>query len=256
MVTSRQVFPLTATIYRDLAFSSAIVIPRISLLAAATGGDPATFILTSPHLYSATPAAAATGEDPAASNPKISSLPVPQEAATGGDPASSALHSPLAPTYCFPPFPTFDPGETLEIISEIWPAFGDLRSAASAARLGRFRLAVGALLSEARVTFCSELLLACGLATLRPLHATPAATIHSWARFLLIRGAPLLCSQWSWSAGQFSILEADLARLVSSVPWAPCAATHTVHFASLTSPQIPFPNVFCPFFHAIRAGCP
>ena len=227
---------------------------------AATGGDPASYSYTSPRMGFSPVHAATTGEDPAAPIPTTSSQISTQEAATSGDPASLALSSPSLspPAYSFSRFPVLEPSATLDIVAQIWPAFGELRSAAASARLGRFRLAVGAMISEARVTFCAELLAARTLLRPHTAHSTPAPAIHCWARFLLVRGAPLLRSRWSWSAEQCLILESHLSCLVSRTPWAPCIAFPPPLFITPppSSPAVPFPTVFCAFFHAIRIGCP
>ena len=65
--------------------------------------------------------------------------------ATGGDPPASVLQ--------------FSPhlGAALlaqpDCVSSVWPAFGDLRSAARATKPSRFRLVVSATTSEARLVF-------------------------------------------------------------------------------------------------------
>ena len=176
--------------------------------AAATGGDPAAPALSSPHFQ----------------NPTGGTEPPPlQAAATGGNPA--------ALVYSFPHFPLLNTASILDTVAQIWPAFGDLRSAASAPRAGRLRDAISTLLAEARVIFFSELLTVCGTPALQHhTQSTPGAAVHSWARFLVARGTPPLGQSWSWSLEQCALLTAALLQLVPTSPWPLPAPSITLAF--------------------------
>ena len=112
--------------------------------------------------------------------------------ATGGDPPASVLQ--------------FSPhlGAALlaqpDCVSSVWPAFGDLRSAARATKPSRFRLVVSATTSEARLVFGACFLLAQRSARPSEHPSTlPGATLHSWLQTLLAHGSALFRSTWHWS---------------------------------------------------------
>ena len=262
---------------------------HISFQAAATGGDPAAdAILSSPRLFSSLPEqgvglaeqisfqAAATGGDPAADAILASPHAPSQAAATGGDPAAGVYSSPHlcavvpsrggAAAVCNISLPLPLPLTRADVdalfleVAALWPGFGGLRAAASAPKRTRLRTAIGALVSEARVIFGSALLAARGTADLRlPASRGSAPAVHAWACFLLLEGHRLLRSLWHWSDDQRALLLAQLALLVNPVPWTPSStppAATLLDLLSFEGPAREFPAVFCPFFHALAAGCP
>ena len=202
--------------------------------AAATGGEPAApASLSSPHNSKA----AATGEDPAASV-FASSLFLPAPFIRGSTTAADVFRE----------------------VEALWPAFGELRAAASAAKRSRLRTALGALVAEARVIFASALLDARGARGARlPVSRGTAPAIHAWAAFLLLEGRPLFVSLWHWSQSQCDLLLAQLSLLVSTASWLPSSAASPASLRDLVvfdGPARDFPSIFCPFFHALAAGCP
>ena len=78
------------------------------------------------------------------------------------------------------------------LVARVWPAFDDLRGAARAPKAARLRLAISALLAEARLVMG-----ACFLTT--PLEPSPRAPsagslLHSWVQDLLRHGSTFLLS--------------------------------------------------------------
>ena len=186
-------------------------------------------------------------------SPSETSQPLSQAAATGGNPT--------ALVYTFPHAPPHDINTVLDSVAQLWPAFGDLRASASAVRTGRLRNAIATLLAEARVIFFSELLAARDPAALRPPGptTTPGSAVHSWARYLLTHGTPLLQNTWAWSAAQCALLAASLLHLLPTTPWrlpAPSATLDPAMWPPVQSAPRPYPALHCIFLHAIRVGCP
>ena len=73
------------------------------------------------------------------------------------------------------------------LVARVWPAFDDLRGAARAPKAARLRLAISALLAEARLVMG-----ACFLTTpLEPSSPAPSAgsLLHSWVKELLRHGS-------------------------------------------------------------------
>jgi hypothetical protein len=134
--------------------------------------------------------------------------------------------------------------------------------ASASSKVARFRNAVGALLSDARVIFVSELLSESGHPSALPTPTSPpsfGAVIHCWSRFLLTRGPHFLTSSCSWSSDQCDYLLACLLHLVSNSPWtlpidsAPLLATV---WPPHKGPTKSYPAIFCVSLLAIRSGSP
>lgn len=88
-----------------------------------------------------------------------------------------------------------------DCVASVWPAFGDLRSAARATKPSRLRLVARATVSEARLVFGACFLLSQRLD--RPsehLSTASGATLHFWIQTLLAHGTALLQSTWCWTA--------------------------------------------------------
>ncbi len=78
-------------------------------------------------------------------------------------------------------------------ISLTWPAFAALRGAARATKVARLRMALSALVSEARIVFGSCFLLARASPTPGPRSLTrPGRRLHAWIRTLLVHGTAAL----------------------------------------------------------------
>ena len=76
------------------------------------------------------------------------------------------------------------------LVARVWPAFDDLRGAARAPKAARLRLAISALLAEARLVMG-----ACFLTTpLEPSPPAPESLLHSWVQDLLRHGSTFLLS--------------------------------------------------------------
>ena len=172
--------------------------------------------------------------------------------ATGGDPPASVLQ--------------FSPhlGAALlaqpDCVSSVWPAFGDLRSAARATKPSRFRLVVCATTSEARLVFGACFLLA--QRSVRPSEhpsTLPGATLHSWLQTLLAHGSALFRSTWHWSREQCQLFHTHLCMVVAPAPWV-ASAVPVLPFSmdafSWSLPPVPYPAPVCTFLHALRVGAP
>ena len=244
--------------------------PNQTLQAAATVGDPATMIVYSPRnssshiMHNSTDrssflqtscqlcceGAIVTCGDPV--TPSILSPPISfSAAATVGDPAAPVFHSPQF---------SLDHAQLFAKAARVWPAFNDLRSAASAPKIARLRTALGALVSEARVIFGAALLSARGFhgVSLSPARGA-AHVVHAWACYILRDGLSSFGTLWFWSPSQIALLAAHLSQLVQPRPWTcPVASCHPfmVNLINWHEPARDYPALFCVFFHALAAGCP
>ena len=143
------------------------------------------------------------------------------------------------------------------LVARVWPAFDDLRGAARAPKAARLRLAISALLAEARLVMG-----ACFLTT--PLEPSPPAPsagslLHSWVKELLRHGSTFLLSEWHWSTAQVNLLQAQLSGLASSLPWPGShdpVPTLDVSWVDWDALPRPYPAAYCVFFHALRVGLP
>jgi hypothetical protein len=142
----------------------------------------------------------------------------------------------------------------------MWPAFAALRAAAQATKRSRFRLALGALVSEACLVFGACFLLA-GNAPAPAQHslAKPGSDLHSWIRALLIHGATILPEAWHWGPEECQTLFAHLTCLVA--PGAPQrlpASTSDIVLSAVDwlTPSRSYPAALCAFLHALRVGLP
>ena len=172
-------------------------------------------------------------------------------AATTGDPAASIY---LSPQFAL------DNATLFAQAARAWPAFNDLRAAASASKSSRLRIALGALVSEARVVFGAALLSARGVSGAPPSPKWGAApTIHAWACFILREGLSSFASLWHWSHEQVALLAAQLSLLVRPDPWRcsdSCPRPTLLDVIVWDAPPREYPAVFCAFFHSLAAGCP
>jgi hypothetical protein len=105
--------------------------------------------------------------------------------ATSGDPTEPVI------TFSLPA--ARDLLRTTEDVSLTWPAFAALRAAAQATKRSRFRLALGALVSEARLVFGACFLLARNAqAPVQRSLTKPGSDLHSCIRALLIHSATVV----------------------------------------------------------------
>ena len=172
--------------------------------------------------------------------------------ATGGDPS---CHS-----FQFSPHLARALLEQADSVCSIWPAFAELRAAAHSPKQSRLRVVISAAVCEARLIFAAAFFVAHGAA--RP--TWPAATasgliLFSWIRSLLAHGSALLQSCWRWSPAQAQLLYANLALVVSPVPWSalpvPNSPVRKDSIAWSSTPR-PFPAILCSFLHTLRIGAP
>ena len=142
----------------------------------------------------------------------------------------------------------------------VWPAFSSLRSAARATKTATFRLAVSALVSEARLIFCACFFLCKGThPPSRAVHASTGATLHLWISTLLAHGSAAFASLWHWPPEQQQLLHAHLTCLAAPEPWT-LLQLGTPPFDSdavqWDQPARPYPAALCAFLHSIRTGAP
>jgi hypothetical protein len=145
-------------------------------------------------------------------------------------------------------------------ISTLWPSFGLLRAAASSSKRAQLRLALGALVSEARLLFGSCFLVATG----GPAHPSSSpsdlgASLHFWIRVLLSRGTEALRAVWHWSPDQCALLHAQLANVVSLTPWSPDPIDQLPFSAAALDsarPARPLSAGLLIFLHSLRVGAP
>ena len=142
----------------------------------------------------------------------------------------------------------------------LWPSFGLLRAAASSSKRAQLRLALGALVSEARLLFGSCFLVAAG-GPAQP-SSSPAAlgaSLHFWIRVLLSRGTDALRAVWHWSPDQCALLHAQLANVVSLTPWSPDPVDQLPFSAAALDPARPARPLsagLLVFLHSLRVGAP
>ncbi len=104
-------------------------------------------------------------------------------------------------------------------ISLTWLAFAALRGAARATKVARLRMALSALVSEARIVFGACFFLARASPTPWPRSLTrPGRRLHSWICTLLVHGTTALPSVWKWSLEQCMSLHQHLLCLAAPVP--------------------------------------
>jgi hypothetical protein len=94
-----------------------------------------------------------------------------------------------------------------------------LRGAARATKAARLRMALSALVSEARIVFGACFLLARAAPAPAPRSTTrPGHRLHSWIRTLLVNGTAALPSVWKWSLEQCLSLHQHLLCLAAPTP--------------------------------------
>ena len=145
-----------------------------------------------------------------------------------------------------------------EQVAFVWPAFASLRSAARATKIATFRLAVSALVSEARLVFGACYLLSRGAPPHEPVHTDgPGAALHLWIKSLIMHGSHTLSSAWHWSPEQTQYLHTHLAQLVAPVPWTPSPVDRPPLDPAAINwdrPAQPYPAALCAFLHSLRIG--
>ncbi len=84
--------------------------------------------------------------------------------------------------------------EQVDFVASVWPAFADLRAAASISKPSRLRLVVSAMVCKARLVFAASYLVALGEPALgRAPRTLPGCTLHRWILAMLTHSAPALC---------------------------------------------------------------
>ena len=148
-------------------------------------------------------------------------------------------------------------------MARVWPALGELHSAARSAKLSPLRCALSALIAEARLIMGTCFLSATpcsGLEHSPTLYLGPV--LHHWIRTLLADGSDFVLAEWRWSAAQCQLLHAFLQSLVAPAPWSASAETLSAALPTVDpawfawcDPPRQFPASFCVLFHAIRSAC-
>ena len=175
--------------------------------------------------------------------------------------ADSAPDPPVAPAGFMPPAALFRAMlAQVECVASIWPAFADLRAAASASKPSRLRLVVSAMVCEARLIFAASYLVARGEQPPgRAPRTLPGSTLHHWILTMLSHGGPALCRDWHWTQPQLQHLHAQLSLVVAPSPWT-LSPVSTVPFSrdlfTWTDRPVQFPAALTTFLHALRAGAP
>ena len=141
-----------------------------------------------------------------------------------------------------------------------WPAFAALRGAARATKAARLRMALSALVSEARLVFGACFLLARSAPAPAPRSLTrPGRRLHAWICTLLNHGSVALPLLWNWNPAQYQSLHQHLLCLVAPPPppWAP-AESGVLSAAGVLwhHPPRPYPATHYAFLHSLRAGLP
>jgi hypothetical protein len=147
-----------------------------------------------------------------------------------------------------------------DAINLTWPAFAALRGAARATKVARLRMALSALVSEARIVFGACFLLARAAPAPVPRSMTrPGRRLHSWICTLLVHGTTALPSVWHWSLEQCLSLHQHLLCLAPPTP----PALVPVDLAALPVPGVlwhsaprQYPAALYAFLHSLRAGLP
>jgi hypothetical protein len=135
-----------------------------------------------------------------------------------------------------------------------------LRGAARAAKPARFRMALSALVSEARLVFGACFFIArASPAPVPNVPTRPGRDLHSWIRSLLALGFYVIPNAWQWNMVQCSMLLSHLLSLVASSPQPPFpAAPDSLPLASVDwiAPPRPYPATLIAFLHSLRVGLP
>ena len=119
----------------------------------------------------------------------------PLPVATRGDPTESELQFSLRSLR--------DLLSDSDEIHLTWPAFAALRGAARATKVARLRMALSALVSEARLVFGACFLLARSAPAPAPRSLTrPGRRLHAWICTLLAHGSTALPLLWKWNFAQ------------------------------------------------------
>ena len=188
--------------------------------------------------------------------------------ATGGDPDEPVVNapSPLPPFLLGDSHLSFPPNLAESLLTQpacvasIWPAFEDLRSAASATKASRLKTVLSALVSEARLVFGACFLLSRhGPSPAQYLPARHGAILHTWIVTLLAHGPPFLQSLWRWPHSQCQLFVAHFLQIAAPATWSSLPVIRAPFSAALfdwtTSPR-PFPAALCTFLHSLRVGAP
>ena len=180
----------------------------------------------------------------------VNNLPLP--VATNGDPTEQAFLFSIQSVRAL-----LSDSDT---ISLTWPAFAALRGAARATKVARLRMALSALVSEARIVFGACFLLARASPAPAPRSLTrPGRRLHSWICTLLVHGPTALPAVWKWSSEQCLYLHQHLLCLAAPTP----AVLAPVGPDSLPAsgvlwhlPPRQYPAALYAFLHSLRAGLP
>ena len=226
----------------------------------ATGADPHTFSEPNSHHPlggASSPPAGPTAlstlvQPPMGSVPQINRVPCSQPDATGGEPSELA--------HQFSPQSLDSLLHHVQYVASVWPAYGDLRSAATANKRSRLRTVFSAMVCEARLVFAASYFLACSGDPLRlPPACSAGEILHSWALSLLVHGPTLLGLHWRWTDTQISLLRSQLSCLVSAQLWsAEPVSELPVDPDALqwSAPARPYPAALIIFLHSLRVGAP
>ncbi len=141
-----------------------------------------------------------------------------------------------------------------------WPAFALLNGAARAAKPARLRMALSALVSEARLVFGACFLIAHASPAPVPHGPTrPGRDLHSWICSLLALGFYVIPDTWEWNMEQCSMLHSHLRSLVASSPLTPSPALpDSLPLVSVDwlAPPRQYPATLMVFLHSLRVGMP
>jgi hypothetical protein len=150
--------------------------------------------------------------------------------------------------------------EQADCVASVWPAFADLRAAASNSKPSRLHLVVSAMVCEARLVFAASYLVARGEpAPDRAPRTLPGRTLHRWILAMLTHGAPALCDSWRWTQPQLQHLHAQLCRVAAPTTWTPSPVTVALFSCDIftwTDRPVQFPAALTTFLHALRVGAP
>ena len=147
-----------------------------------------------------------------------------------------------------------------DTVARIWPALASLRGAAKAAKPARFRMALTAMVAEARLVFGSCFLLTRASPAPPPCNTTrPGRRLHSWITSLLAYGSAAIPPSWHWSLEQCLMLHSHLLYLVAASPPLLVPTTpDALPIASIdwSSQPRPYPATLNTFLHTLRVGLP
>ena len=147
-----------------------------------------------------------------------------------------------------------------DTVARIWPALASLRGAAKAAKPARFRMALTAMVAEARLVFGSCFLLTRASPAPPPCNTSrPGRRLHSWIASLLAHGSAASPPSWHWSLEQCLMLHSHLLYLVAASPPLLVPTTpDALPIASIdwSSQPRPYPATLNTFLHTLRVGLP